>query len=198
MLKVERPRQQLRFSAGHTPNLSAPPTGGSQRPHTAPRTTNQTNQHTRQPNPGTPMAEYAAPTLEQPRGEPPPHEHATIDRAPGSTTAAHATQRARRAHIPSNASANSVTTRRSPDKSHHDHHAHVLPSPEDLNASKLNPTGPSGALTAYASFIFLCTGRVPGQPGLARPPTFQDRDPTSYTQGHRNADLPARYLAHHP
>ena len=144
------------------------------------------------------MAEHAAPTPGPPRGDHPTQEHATIDRAPGSTTAATATQRARRAHIPSNASPNSATMRPSPHESHHDHHAHALPAPEELNASKLNPTGPSGALPIFADLIFLCTGRVPGQPGLARPPADRDRDSTSYTQGQRNADTPATYLAHHP
>ena len=197
MPKVERPRQQLRFSAGHAQNLSAPPTGGSQQPHTAPLTTNKPNRYSRKPNPGAPKAEHASPTPRPPHGDHPTQEHAMIDRAPGSTTAAHATQRARRGHILSNASTNPVTTRPSPHESHHDHHEHAFTSPEELNASKPNPTGPSGTLTAYTSFIFLCTGRVPGQPGLARPPAPRDRDPTSYTQEHRNAETPTTYLAHH-
>ena len=141
MPKIERPRQQLRFSAGHAPKLSAPPTGGSQQLHTAPRTTDQTNRYIRKPKPGTLTAGHAAAMPGPPRGDHPTQEYAPIDRAPGSTTAAHATQPARRTHIPSNASPNSVTTRPSPHESHHDHHAHALPSPEDLNTSKFNPTG---------------------------------------------------------
>ena len=190
MPKVERPRQKLRFSSGHAPNLSATPTGGSQQLHAAPRTTSQTNRYTREPNPGIPTAEHAAPTPGPPRGDHPTQEHATVDRAPGSTTAAHATQRARRAHIPSNASPNSVTTRPSLRESHYYRHPHALPSPEDLNASNANPTGPSGALTIFKYSIVLCTGLAPGQPGLARPPAPQDHDPTSSTQRHRSADTP--------
>ena len=174
------------------------PIGGSQQPHTAPRTNNQTDRHTRKPNPGTPATGHTAPTPRPPCDDHPTQEHATISRAPGGTTAASATQRAHHAHIPSNASPNSVTTRPSLHESHHYHHTDALPSPEDLNASKLNPTGLSGALTIYADLIFLCTERVPGQPGLARSPAPRDRDPTSYTQRHRNADTPATYPAHHP
>ena len=115
-----------------------------------------------------------------------------VDTAPGCTTAAPATRRAHHAHIPSNASLSFVTTRPPLHDSHHYHHTHALPSPENLNASELNPTGLSGALRIYAYFIFLCTGGVLEQPGLARPPAPQDRDPTSYTQGYRNADAPRR------
>ena len=75
-------------------------------------------------------------------------------------------------------------------ESHHDQNTHALPSPEDLNTSKVNPTGLSGALPIYADLVFLCAGRFPGQPGLARPPPPRDRDPTSYTQGNRNTDTP--------
>ena len=197
MPKVVRPRQQLRFSTGHAPNPSATPVDGAQHPHTAPRTTDQTDRHTRKPNPGMPTTGHSAPTPRSPRDDRPTQEHATIGRAPGGTNAAPATQRAHRDHIPSNASSNSVTTRPSLHESHHYHHTHALPSPEDLNASKLNPTGLSGAVTIYADLILLCTGWVPGQPGLARPPAPPDRDPTSYTQEHRNAETPTTYLAHH-
>ena len=113
------------------------------------------------PNPGTPTTEHAAATPRPPRDDHPTLEHATIGRARGGTIAAPATQRAHIAHIPSNASPNSVTTRPSLHESHQYHHTRALPSPKDPKASKPNPTGPTGALTAYAPFIFLCTGRVP-------------------------------------
>ena len=114
------------------------PIGGSQQPHTAPRTNNQTDRHTRKPNPGTPATGHTAPTPRPPCDDHPTQEHATIGRAPGGTTAAPATQRAHHAHIPSNASPNSVTTRPSLHESHHYHHTHALPSPEDPNTSELN------------------------------------------------------------
>ena len=100
-----------------------------------------------------------------------------VDRAPGGTTAASAIHRAHHAHIPSNASPNSVTTRSSFHESHYYHHTHALWSPEDLNACKLSPTAPSGALTIHAFFIFLCTGRVSGQAGLAGPPAPKTAPP---------------------
>ena len=81
-------------------------------------------------------------------------------------------------------------------ESHHNH-IHALPSPEDSNTSEFNPTGLRGALTIYACLIFLCTGRVPGQPGMVRPPAPRGRDATSCAQTHRNADTPTAYLAHH-
>ena len=109
-----------------------------------------------------------------------------------------ATQRAHHTHMPSNAPLNSVTTRPSFHESHYYHHTHALPSPEDPDAIKFNPTGPSGAFRAYTSFIFLCTGRLPGQPGLPRPPEPQDRDPTSSTQRYRSGDTPTARLAHRP
>ena len=84
MPKVEPPRQQLRFSAGHARNASAPPTGGSQQPHTAPRTSNETNRCTREPNTGTATAEDAAPTPGPPRSHNHTQEHATIDWAPAA------------------------------------------------------------------------------------------------------------------
>ena len=107
---------------------------------------------------------------------------------------------ARTSHsLPSNSSLNSVTTPPLLRESHHYHHTHaLLPAPEDPDANKLNPIGPSGALTAYTSFIFLCTCRVSGQPGLARPPAPQHCNPTSCTRRHRSADTPTTCPAHHP
>ena len=87
MPKVERPRQQLRFSTDHVPNLSAPPTGGSQQLHTAPWTTNQTDRYTRKPNPGTPTTEHADPAPGPPHGDHPTQEHVTIHRVPGARVA---------------------------------------------------------------------------------------------------------------
>ena len=174
MPEVARPHHWLRFSTGHAPNLSAPPTGGSQQPHIAPRTTNQKDRQTRKPTPGTSTAEHATPTPGPPCGDHLTQEHATVNKAPGSTIAAPATQRAHHAHTRCNTSPNSVATRPSLRESYHYHHTHALPSPEDLNASKLNPTRPSGALTIYAYLIFLCIGRVPGNrgwPGHRHPET---------------------------
>ena len=91
-----------------------------------------------------------------------------------------ATHRAHHAHIPSNTSPNDAArTLRTPLRSH-----------EDLNASKLNPTGPNRALTIYTYPTFLCTERVTGQPGLARPPAPRNRDPTNCTRRQRSADSP--------
>ena len=121
------------------------------------------------------------------RGQLCPGRH---QRDPSSTTRAHYT------HILSNASLNSVTARPSLRESHHHHHTRALPAPDDPDANKLTPTGPSGALTAYTSFIFLCIGRLSGRPGLTRPPAPRDRAPTSCTQTNRSADTPTTCLAH--
>ena len=170
----------------------------SQQPHTAPRATNQTARHTREPNPGTPTTGHPAPTPRPPCSDHHTQEHAAVNKAPGGTTVAPAAQRAHHSYMPSNASLNSVTARPSLRESHHYHHTRALPALEDPDENKLNPTGPSCALTAYTSFIFLCTGRVSEQPGLARPPAPQDPDPTSCTQRHRAAGTPTMCLAHHP
>ena len=135
--------------------------GGSQHPHTAPRTTNQTDRRTRKPNLCMRTTGHTAPTPGPQCDNHPTQEHTTVNRAPGRANSAPATGRAHHAHIPSNASPNSATTRPSLRESHHYHYTHILPSPEDPDANKLNPTGPSGALTVYACFSFLCTGRVP-------------------------------------
>ena len=171
---------------------------GSQQPRTALRTTSETHRHTRKPNPGTPATAHPAPTLRSPCGNHLTQEHTTVNKAPGSPTAAPATQRTHHTHMPSNASLNSLTTRPSLHESHRYHHAHALPAPEDSDTNKTNPTGLSGALTIYACLILLCTGRGSGQPGLARPPAPQDCDPTSCTQRHRSPDTPMTWLAHHP
>ena len=125
-------------------------------------------------------------------------EQTAVNKAPGGTTVAPAAQRAHHTYTPSNASHNSVTARPSLRESHRYHHKRALPAPEGPDANKLNPTGPSAAVTAYKSFVFLCTGRVSWQPKLARPPAPQDRDPTSCTQRPRSADTPTTCLAHHP
>ena len=97
--------------------------GGSQHPHTAPRTTNQTDRHTRKPNQCTPMTGHTArrpyhhATATQ--------EHTTVNRAPGYAISAPATQRAHHAHIHSNASPNSVTTRPSLREPQHSHRTHT-------------------------------------------------------------------------
>ena len=174
------------------------PIDGSQHPHAAPQTTEQTDRQTREPNPCTPSTRHTAPTPGPPCDNHPTQKHTTVNRDPGGTTAAPATQRVHHVHRPSNASPNAITTRPSLRESHDYHHTHALPSSEHPDASKRNPTGPSGALTAYTSFIFLCTGRVSGQSGLARPPAPQDRHPTSCTQRHRSADTPTTCLAHRP
>ena len=161
-------------------------------------TTNQTDRHNRKPNPGTPTTEHTAPKPRPPCGNRLTQEHITVNKVPGGATAAPATQRAHHAHMPANASPNSATTRPSLHESLHYHHTHALPSPENPDASKLNPTGLSGALTIYAYLILLCTGRVTEHPGLATPPAPQNRDPTSCTQRHRSADTPKTCLVHHP
>ena len=172
------------------------PIGGPRQPHTAPRTTNQTDRHTRKPNLGrrrqdmplrrpdhrtTTTLRRNTPRSAGPRAAPPrPPQHSA--RIALMYPLMHRpTPSRRRRH-----STNPITST-----------THALPSFEDLNASKLNLTGLSGALTIYAYLIFLCTGRVPGQSGLARPAAPRDRDPTSYTQGHRNADIPTTCQAHH-
>ena len=199
MPKVERPFQQLRFSAGHAPNPSATP---DRRIPTSSHSTTD-NRANRSTDPGAkPMhtadrAPYsdARTTMRQPpdarthhdRQGPGQHRHSPPQHNARLTLIYPLTRRP----TPSQRgphSANAITTAT---------HTHS-PHPKTSTQAKLSPPGPSGALTIYTYFIFLCTGRIPGQPRLARPPAPQARDPTKCAPHHRSADTPTTCLAHRP
>ena len=171
MSKLARPPQQLRFSASNAPNPSATPH------RRVPTSSNSTidNRPNRSTDPGAKPVHTdnrahcsgARTTVRQPPYAGTHHSQQGPGRHHHSPPATH---HAHQGHTPSNATPNSITTRLSPRDSQYYRHTHARPSPEDLNASKVNPTGPSGTLTIYTYSIFRCTGRVPGQPGPARPP----------------------------
>ena len=157
-----------------------------------PRATKSVDRQIWKPNPGAATARPAAPTPRISPGDHATREHTTVGRALDTTTATLATQRTRRARIAFHASL--------PPPRRDLHCPNPIPTavhtPTSLTRRpqrpQLNLFGLDGALRICTSLIFLGTGRVPGQPRLARPPVPQDHNPEDDTPRTPDMDTPQR------
>ena len=173
--------------------------GGSQHPHAAPRTTNQTDPHIRTPNPCIPTTGYTAPTPGPQCDKHLPQEHTTVNRAPGCATFAPATQRAHHAHIPSNALPNSVTTR--PSKSaipitttKHTHSPH----PETPTKANLTPPGQAAHLQSMRPSYSVAQGGARSNRGWQGHRQAKTATPRTVPKDTEAQAAPAACLTHRP
>ena len=133
--------------------------GGSQHPHAAPRTANQTDRHTRKPKQCTSTTEHTDSTPGPQNDNHATQEHTTVNRAPGcATSTPRDTTRAPRSytlHCISQLCHSAALTPKIPSLPLH---AHTLPSPENPNANNSTPPGQAAHLQSMRSSCSFAQG----------------------------------------